>query len=603
MKYTKLFVGLVLFFISFLWIHPSIYASDFETHVDTTFTIEESGSAHVEHILSVENRNSEKYLSDFILKLSGFSPTNTKAFKNGKGLRAVEIDNDGTTSILVQFDNPVIGVGNTQDFRITYDVENFASQFGEVWEFTVPQLEHNHEFATYDVHVVIPKKFGNIAYLYPQPDKQVETNASFELSYTREQVEKQDIVAGFGIFQVYSLRLMYHLDNTEDTSKEFEVAFPPDTFYQNMYYKSINPEPFDMKRDADGNWIGIYKLAPHEEIDIVVDAIAQVLHEPKETFDSPVLPAYTQPSEFWNTDDPKISQIGTYLQTPQKIYDYTVTNLSYNYARQNENTQRLGSLEALTNPDKALCSEYSDLFIALSRSGGIPSREINGYALTTDPKLEPVSLVRDVLHSWVEYWDEDRHAWISIDPTWGSTTGNDYFNSFDFRHIAFVIHGENPQSPIPPGAYKTLYSPEKDVFVGYGELPIQRKSVVDVTIDDSTSLALRSKKLSITLKNTGPSAIYDENFDTYFDEDLFKEIKIDALLPLQTKTFDIEVPVGFLATQTPSVVNISFYGSEAHISTHKQTVLLFHLFILATILLVAILLVLFKAKKFPFVKR
>lgn len=602
MKFFKLLL-FIFFLVFFVSLPKYALASDFSTQIETTYTIEESGSAHVEHSISVKNQNSEKYLSDFILKLSGIIPQNTKAFKGAKALRAVEIDNNGTTSVLVQFDDPVIGLDNAQKFKITYDVDDFAAKSGEVWEFTIPQLDKDLEFSAYALHVIIPKKFGNIAYLYPQPEKQEETDDHFELSYTLEQLEKQDIIAGFGIFQIYSMRLMYHLENTESTKKSFDVAFPPDTFYQNVYYKSIDPVPLKIDRDEDGNWIGTYELAPGESIDIVVDAIVQVLNVPKETFDAPVEAFHTQESDYWNTKDPKISQIGTYLQTPEKIYDYTVTNLSYNYARSEQDSQRLGSLEALTNPDKALCSEYSDLFIALARSAGIPAREVNGYALATDPKSEPISLVRDVLHSWVEYWDVDKSAWISIDPTWGSTAGKDYFNSFDFRHIAFVIHGKNPQMPIPPGAYKTTYAPEKDVFVGYGELQTTRKPHVSITIDDSVTLAFKSKTVSVHIHNDGPSALYSEPIQIAFDAKVKEEILVEWLLPYQTRTFEIEVPIGLLATKAPSAITVDFYSTQAEISVHKQALMLFHLFILATILLAMILLILLKGKKFPFLRK
>ncbi len=63
-----------------------------------------------------------------------------------------------------------------------------------------------------------------------------------------------------------------------------------------------------------------------------------------------------------------------------------------------------------------------------------------------------MSLVKDVLHAWPEYYDESKKTWIMIDPTWGNTThGMDYFSSLDFEHITFVIKGLSSTYPVPAG--------------------------------------------------------------------------------------------------------------------------------------------------------
>jgi len=42
-----------------------------------------------------------------------------------------------------------------------------------------------------------------------------------------------------------------------------------------------------------------------------------------------------------------------------------------------------------------------------------------------------------------------------VDPTWGNTTGGvDYFNTFDFDHLAFVVKGISSTYPVPAGGYK-----------------------------------------------------------------------------------------------------------------------------------------------------
>ena len=132
-------------------------------------------------------------------------------------------------------------------------------------------------------------------------------------------------------------------------------------------------------------------------------------------------------------------------------YDYTLSS------------NRRGALTALAL-QKGLCTEFTDLFITLARAAGIPAREINGYAYTTDTRLRPLSLVTDVLHAWPQYWDTSREVWVSVDPTWAKTTGGvDYFHKLDFNHFAFAIHGQADDTPVFTGKnVKVSYSSYKD---------------------------------------------------------------------------------------------------------------------------------------------
>ena len=91
----------------------------------------------------------------------------------------------------------------------------------------------------------------------------------------------------------------------------------------------------------------------------------------------------------------------------------------------------------------------------MSRALNIPSREINGYAYTTNTALRPLAQETDILHAWPEFYDSANNSWIQVDPTWGNTTGGiDYFHQLDFSHITFVRHGLEPTYPLPAGVYK-----------------------------------------------------------------------------------------------------------------------------------------------------
>jgi transglutaminase-like putative cysteine protease len=64
---------------------------------------------------------------------------------------------------------------------------------------------------------------------------------------------------------------------------------------------------------------------------------------------------------------------------------------------------------------KGDCSEYSDLFVALLRGGGIPAKVVHGVIIdNAKNRIEP--------HAWCEYFSPEL-GWIQCDPTWGYLAG------------------------------------------------------------------------------------------------------------------------------------------------------------------------------------
>ena len=48
-----------------------------------------------------------------------------------------------------------------------------------------------------------------------------------------------------------------------------------------------------------------------------------------------------------------------------------------------------------------------------------------------------------------------------------TTNGIDYFNTLDFDHFAFVIHGENSQSPLSAGSYRQEGVSQKNIQITF----------------------------------------------------------------------------------------------------------------------------------------
>ncbi|MBI2420664.1 MAG: transglutaminase domain-containing protein, partial [Candidatus Levybacteria bacterium] len=242
---------------------------------------------------------------------------------------------------------------------------------------------------------------------------------------------------------------------------------------------------------------------------IEVTGYASVVANPKGSIVSnELLKKYLKNERYWESESPKIKDLALKLKTPSEIYDYVVNNLTYDYDRVTKDQSRAGAESVLTDPTSAVCLEFTDLFIALSRSAGIPARELNGYGYTRDENYRPLSKVSDVLHSWPQYYDLGKQSWVMVDPTWGNTTGGiDYYHTFDFNHLTLAIHGVKSNYPVPAGGYKLSAKDEtlKDVIV----TPVK---VITLKKSNATKISFKfpskinsgiSSKGEIIVENTG----------------------------------------------------------------------------------------------------
>ncbi len=598
----KLFCRIIFAFL-FLFLVSEFVQAQEQFFVDATveYKINDDGATTVTQNVSIENATGEVFAKSYALTLENIDPVNPRAFEGEKSL-AVFKQNEGSTSTLrVEFDDPVVGKGNKKNFSIQFNENGFVARTGEVWEIVIPRLSNLETFRNYEVVLTVPKSFGEEAYLTPQAKNKEVLPNSVKYFFDKSKVATVGISAGFGEFQIFSFNLKYHLENPITTRAQVEITLPPDTSFQRVYYERLEPEPTNIVSDPDGNWLATYTLDSRARVDVNVFGAVQIFSTPRRGIPRPsgdVLAKNLEASDYWQTDDPAIINLANSLKTPRAIYDYVVSTLSYDYDRVRPNVNRLGAIQALKNPKSAICMEFTDTFIAIARAAGIPAREINGYAYTENPKIEPLSLVADVLHAWPEYWDEKRGVWVPVDPTWANTTGGvDFFNQLDLRHFAFVIHGVDAEKPYPAGSYKLGTNPEKDVFVNFGQLPKVRTSTPQILAEVKNMIPLIPGKVLITVKNPGPTAIYDENIAVFFDSKKVVQEGIKSLMPFSTHTLEIGIPFSPLALKTPETVKVLFADSSLDIPTAKTRAIVANLIAIVLIMILAVIVALMRLKK------
>lgn len=520
---------LVIFAFSILFPIPSQALNDFSIQENINYLIDNNGQADVSHQINITNNFSQIYPKEYQIKIQGLPLSNLSASDDyGNILQSFNTDTDSNTIIKLKFNQAKLGKGQVTSFKLKYQIASLAKNKGKTWEISLPQSTGDN-LTQSQVSINTPASFGSLSFS-SLPVKFENTGLQNQISFTNNFQNKILII--LGNYQLFNFNLNYELNNP-NTEKVFsEIALIPDTYSQSVYYQSISPAPLEIRIDADGNWLAKYQLDPSQNLKIT--ASGQVKTGIMSTSIIPSLNNYLKDQTYWPVSDPQIKTLSETLSSPKSIYDFVVNTLNYNYDRIN-NSSRLGALEALNEPNNALCTEFTDLFVTLARAKGIAAREIEGYAYSNNSKIKPTNTQSDILHAWPEYFDQNKKIWKAIDPTWGKTTnGIDYFNDLDLNHITFVIHGQNSLLPQVPNAHVEFAN---DEIKSENNLPLLSLKNYQLTFKNNTPNSQKNLHLSIPALN--------------FEKD------IENILPYSSVTIPI-TPINFWTSLLPKYQKVAF---------------------------------------------
>lgn len=440
------FLIILLFFQSFT---PSYGINEFTTNQEITYHFDSQGKAQVEHKINIINNFSQFYPTEYNLSLSGSEATNVSTFDSNGNIPLDIFKNNDEIKLSLKLTNSKTGKNQITPLTIRYSSDSLAKKKGKTWEISLPQFQDNLS-SNINLNLKVPQSFGKLSSL--PSGASVSIDSQNTLINFKNYLPKEKIVLTFGEYQLFNFNLSFYLKNPTNQEAVMTVPFPPDTENQKILFTKIDPSPLKIEPDVDGNWLAFYSLSRQSEINVIVTGQAKIGQNPD--YISTSVPNFSQ-QLYWPVDNPEIISLAKTYTTPKQIYDYTVSTLNYDFNRVNNSTRR-GALAALQNPDTSLCTDFTDLFISITRAANIGAREIEGYAYSNNTNVKPLSAGTDILHAWPEYYDPKTQKWIPVDPTWAKTTGGiDYFNNLDLNHFTFVIHNQKSDSPPPPGSYKT----------------------------------------------------------------------------------------------------------------------------------------------------
>jgi transglutaminase-like putative cysteine protease len=481
-----------------------------------TYTLDNTQNVKIDKEIELINTTSTMYASEYELAFSNFERIGSMTvFEEGIRGDFSQARQGEMLKIRVKFREPALGKGASKKIRISYSLNNYLNQFGVHRELLMPlsKPSQSEDLLAYEVRVVVPPDYPELGISKPKVTKLSETVYYWPNVL---EFENEALYLSFSDKAYYQVKLNYLLANNAPYKQKMQVALVPDGTFQKSFLEKIDPLPDNVSTDADGNMLASYQVPAQTVLKIHYQGYVILSTKPQsemlsyqKTLAESSLSRYLTQENYWRLRsdilaDPEIVD----LEGSLAIYDYIVDKLDYSTERLNQKLKRQGAEWVYDNPEKAVCMEYSDLFIALSREKGIPSREVVGYGLTADRSLLPLSFLGDVLHAWPEYYDSARQVWLAVDPTWGDTAKIDYFHSFDLSHITFVYHGKDPQTPLPPGVYK-LNPQSKDIVVSPVSQEPKRRSKLSAEFVQPLIFGLeQTNPLAIKLYSEGNTTEY-----------------------------------------------------------------------------------------------
>ncbi len=541
----KTVLYLLYFFLVFFVIHlttHSVVAQEFHTDYKVEYFLSLNQSkinTKAKFTISITNLRPDLYVKEFSISFpKSFVTHDIRAYDDHVEINPQISETASSTQIKLAFSDPVIGRNSRNNFYLEFNQDNLFTVSGNIWEVIIPTVEDKKD-STYKIVVHLPPNSQKkISIAKPKPSQIIGNDIIWDNPTAKT------IYATFGDLQYYSTNLSYHLDNSQLIPVYTDIAFPPDTLYQQVFVQSISPPPSKVVIDADGNYLGRYYLNPKENKTVTFSGVVATFSKPREeplSFMRQSIRSQSKyllsPLKFWQIND--VTKIASVKSSAMDIYNFTTNTLQYDFAKVSSNNVRLGAEAVLSKPNQAVCMEFTDLFVAVAREKGIYAREIEGYGFSQDSKLRPLSLASDILHAWPEYYDSVSGYWISVDPTWGNTSGIDYFSDFDLNHIVFAIHGKDSDYPPPAGTYKSENSHDISINATSSE-PKEKQSLKIVhdefpdKINDS-----QSYQFALSVTNLGNTYVWQKHGVVKSDliDATPSEFEVGPLAPFQSKTF------------------------------------------------------------------
>ena len=268
--------------------------------------------------------------------------------------------------------------------------------------------------------------------------------------------------------------------------KAYFFFFPTETWRQHIISSKIEPEAQIIEDSLNFEWTDVeeeklnfktnYKIKINEQLKKIKSKVNFPIKDLPEEYIQ-----YTKPSENIDSSNPEIIKLASSLAEGEddlfivtnKLASWVEDNIKYSLNTLTEEASQKSSWVLLNR--FGVCDELTSLFIALTRSLGIPARFISGVAYTDWNNINNWGP-----HAWAEVYFPG-YGWVPFDITYKQ------FGFIDFSHINLMqnLDSDQPSTKYEWKAYGILLeSKDLDIKVNL----IEKKEKIDPLISLKTNL-------------------------------------------------------------------------------------------------------------------
>ena len=558
-----------------LWYAHALDCTDseklFSSVYNITFNLGTDLTAQVTQKVSLKNLTKDCFASEYSL---GINTTKVKNVSGRDALGPLSVStkkSSGVVTLTAKLNEEVVGINRTANFTLLYQLENFAQKEGSIYSFIVPKISAGEKITDYQLRISTPKSFGALFSLEPAPKASSYTKNGTTLVYDKQILSQDSISASFGSFQEVNFDFSLQLENKNIFRKKFLIPLPPDTEKQQLLLKKLEPFPDKIILDSYGNYLAQYSVSPGKTQAVTIAGSVKILGDkdnltPAKSFAEKDLDLWRAESMFVPVQDRLIQEKASELKTPLAIYNFVANSLEFAATNQESGkTSRQGALEVLQKNSKPNSFEFVDLFTALSRANGTPTREAVGVTFSKNPSLPKIFLGEPLnsknLHLWAQIFDQDTLVWLNVDPTYASITGANYFSrSLPERFVLLFspsVEGLDNLKPftLVTETISTSFSDQKAVFTPNVEI----KLLVDQAVAGFPA------NLKVTLENKAGVAVMNGDLRVSVSKskligDSLTEVR--TLLPFEKKVITYKMRGGELFKNEEGEVKVTFDGNS-----------------------------------------
>ncbi len=496
-----------------------IFSSTYQVEI----TFDKKGLSKISQKVSLKNLVEGCFASSYSLKINSPDVKEISGTDSLGKLTTSLKKNTSSSTIVAKLNDEVIGKNKSVTFDLNYKIDGLATKNGLVWDLIVPAIATDELVNSYNLKILVPSSYGKVFSIQPKAKDVVYGKKQHQIIFDKSAGFGKSIFVSFGDEQQISFKLKVPLENNGLLSKNISVYLPPETQKQQILFTKLDPKPERISQDSAGNFVAKYSVNGRDQVQVSIEGIARLVGEGNkygfsDTPSAENLKNYLAGGKFVQPQERLIQEKAQELKTAANIYDFVVSFLKYdNEAYQQNRGEREPALFIIKNAPDSTNQGFVDLFTSLTKAAGISTRQVHGFALTSENSFQPTfvagPLKTSKMHVWAQVYDEKNKIWVNYDPTWGNTVGVDYISADmtdrigyffssngDDLHLLKNLSVTSENIKIAAVSKRVVFNPKVEINIVSDQAFAGFPAELLVTIKNKSGLTLFGSKVSVVTK-------------------------------------------------------------------------------------------------------